>query len=254
MTKPSPTDAKRFVAPLPSHPNLEKQKRDAKALMIAYCRGEVDARARIEALHPAPPPASEFKLADSQLVVARGYGFDSWPKLKRKIEALTQTPLERFVSAVKAGDVAGVRELLDGNRDVAASINAPLFDFKGTAAITAARNLEMLDLLLAHGADINAKSDWEHGGFGILEQVAPDQAEALISRGAHLDVWAASHLGKLAELRALIESDPALVNAKGGDGKRPLHYASSVEIAELLLAQGAEIDVLDDDHSSTPAQ
>jgi ankyrin repeat protein len=56
------------------------------------------------------------------------------------------------------------------------------------------------------------------------------------------------------ELRALLDAEPALVNAKGGDGKRPLHYARTVEMAELLLDRGAEIDALDDDHSSTPAQ
>jgi ankyrin repeat protein len=254
MSKPSPTDAERFIAPLPSQPNLEKHKSDAKALMAAYCRGEADARARIDALHPAAPKPGAFKLADALLVVARGYGFDSWPKLKRKIEMLTQTPVEQFVSAVKAGDVARVRELLEDNREVAATINAPLFEFKGTAAIAATRNLEMLDLLIAHGADINAKSDWEHGGFGILENATPQQAEELLRRGARIDVWAASHLGKLDELRALVAADPALVNAKGGDGKRPLHYACSVPIAELLLAHGAEIDALDDDHDSTPAQ
>jgi ankyrin repeat protein len=120
--------------------------------------------------------------------------------------------------------------------------------------MAAVRNIEMLDLLLAHGADINAKSAWEHGGFGILEQASAAEAEALISRGARLDVWAASHLGKLDALRAALEADPALINAKGGDGKRPLHYASTVEVADLLLAHGAEIDALDDDHSSTPAQ
>lgn len=254
MTKPSQTDKLRFVAPLPSHPSLEKQKNLAKALMVAYCRGEEDARQRVEALHPAAPPATEFKLADAQLVIARGYGFDSWPKLKRKIEALTQTPLEQWVAAVKAGDVARARELLEADREIAAAVNAPLFEFKTTAAMASARNLEMLDLLLAYGADINAKSDWEYGGFGILEQVTPAEAEALLGRGAKLDVWAASHLGKRAVLEALIAADPALVNAKGGDGKRPLHYASTVEVAELLLASGAEIDALDDDHSSTPAQ
>ena len=254
MTKPSPTGAKRFVAPLPSNPNLEKQKRLAKALMVAYCRGEPDARERVEALHPKAPPAAEFKLADAQLVIARGYGFDSWPKLKRKIDALTQTPVEQFVSAVKAGDVAAVRGLLESHRDVAAAINEPLFDFKMTAAMTAARNLELLDLLIAHGADLNVKSAWGQGGFGILESARPSDAEALIARGARVDVWAASHLGKFGELKRLIEADPSLVNAKGGDGKRPLHYASTIEIAAFLLANGAEIDALDDDHSSTPAQ
>ena len=57
-----------------------------------------------------------------------------------------------------------------------------------------------------------------------------------------------------AELRALIQADPSLVNAKGGDGKRPLHYARTVEIARFLLDHRAEIDALDDDHDSTPAQ
>lgn len=52
----------------------------------------------------------------------------------------------------------------------------------------------------------------------------------------------------------MIEADPALVNARGGDGKRPLHNAATVEIAEYLLDHGAEIDARDDDHDSTPAQ
>jgi ankyrin repeat protein len=58
----------------------------------------------------------------------------------------------------------------------------------------------------------------------------------------------------MAELVALIAGDPSLVRAKGGDGKRPLHFARTIEIARFLLEHGAEIDVLDDDHASTPAQ
>ncbi len=118
----------------------------------------------------------------------------------------------------------------------------------------ACTNLVLLDLLLAHGADLNVKSSWEQGGFGILENVTPEQAAPLIARGARVDVWAAANLGMVDELKALIDAEPALVNAKGGDGKRPLHYARSIEIAEFLLDRGAEIDALDDDHSSTPAQ
>ena len=138
--------------------------------------------------------------------------------------------------------------------DLIARINEPLFDFKQTAAQAARSNLAMLDLLLAHGADLNIKSSWEKGGFGILETVTPEQAGPLIERGAVIDVWAAAHLGMAERVRQLIDADPTLVNAKGGDGKRPLHYASTVEIAAFLLDHGAEIDALDDDHSSTPAQ
>jgi ankyrin repeat protein len=45
-----------------------------------------------------------------------------------------------------------------------------------------------------------------------------------------------------------------LVHARGGDGQTPLHFASSIEIAEFLLDHGAEIDARDVDHESTPAQ
>jgi hypothetical protein len=45
-----------------------------------------------------------------------------------------------------------------------------------------------------------------------------------------------------------------LVHALGGDGQTPLHFASTVEIAAYLLNHGAEIDALDVDHESTPAQ
>lgn len=247
-------DAKNFIQPLPANPDLEKQRKLAKALARDFWRGEAEAVARVAALHPKPPAADKFALSDAQLVIARGYGFASWAKLKRKIDGLTKTPVELFVAAVKAGDVDGVRDLLAAHPDIAAGINEPLFDFKQMAVHAAHRNLAMLDLLLAHGADINAKSTWEHGGFGILENVGPEQAAPLIARGAVVDIWAAANLGMADRVKELIDADQTLINAKGGDGKRPLHYARTVEIAEFLLDRGADIDALDDDHTSTPAQ
>jgi ankyrin repeat protein len=251
---PGKPDAKSFVEPLPANPDLEKQRKLAKALARDFWRGGAEAVARVAALHPKPPAADKFSLSDAQLVIARGYGFASWAKLKHKIDGLTKTPVELFVAAVKAGDVDGVRDLLATYPDVAARINEPLFDFKQMAVHAAHRNLAMLDLLLVHGADINAKSTWEHGGFGILENVTPEQAAPLIARGAEVDIWAAANLGMADRVKDLIDADPALVNANGGDGKRPLHYARTVEIAEFLLDRDAEIDALDDDHSSTPIQ
>ena len=59
-----------------------------------------------------PGPAEPLKLSDAQLVIARGYGFTSWSALKNKIESLTKTPVEQFLSALHAGDV--FRELDDG--------------------------------------------------------------------------------------------------------------------------------------------
>ena len=246
--------AKRFVRPLPSRPNLDKQRKLAKALARDYWRGKAVAVERVRALHPKPPATDDFALSDAQLVIARGYGFAGWPQMKRKIESLTRSPADLFKAAVEAGDVDRVRELLQSRPDVVAMINAPMFGFDRQAVHVARTNLALLDLLLAHGADLNARTTWEKGGFGVLEQVSPEEARPLIARGARIDVWAAAHLGMMAELASLVEGDPSLVHAKGGDGKRPLHFARTVEIARFLLAHGAEIDARDDDHDSTAAQ
>jgi hypothetical protein len=58
----------------------------------------------------------------------------------------------------------------------------------------------------------------------------------------------------LEKLRELINADPQLIHARGGDGQTPLHFASTIPIAEYLLDQGADIEARDIDHESTPAQ
>jgi ankyrin repeat protein len=243
----------RFVRPLPSHPSLDKQRKLAKTLARDYWRGKPRAVERVRALHPHAPAPENFLLSDAQLVVARGYGFAGWPQMKRKIESLTGSPTDLFKAAVEAGDIEEARQL-QSHPDLVSRINAPMFGFDRTAVHVARTNLPLLDLLLAHGADLNARSSWEKGGFGVLEQVDPDEAAPLIARGARIDAFAAANLGMLPELAALIAGDPALVHAKGGDGKRPLHFARTVEVARFLIEHGAEIDALDDDHSSTAAQ
>src|SRR5215468_10024362 len=92
--------ANRSVHPLPSNPNLDKQRKLAKTLARDYWRGDPEAIERVQALHPRPPAPDAFALSDAQLVVARGYGFSSWPQLKRKIDSLTQSPAELFKAAV----------------------------------------------------------------------------------------------------------------------------------------------------------
>ena len=250
----SEREANRLVRPLPPNPNLDKQRKLAKTLARDYWRGYPEAVERVRALHPRPPAPEFFALSDAQLVIARGYGFAGWPQMKRKIDSLTRSPAELFKAAVEAGDVDGVRQLLRSHRDLVSRINEPMFSFKAPAVHVARTNLDLLDLLLAHGADLNARTSWEKGGFGVLEQVNPEQAAPLVARGARIDIWAAANLGMTVQLAALIARDPALVHAKGGDGKRPLHFARTAEIARILLAHGAEIDARDDDHDSTPAQ
>jgi ankyrin repeat protein len=251
----SDRDPSVFVEPLPARPNLEMQHKRAKELLRAAWNSDPEALARIRALHPRPPDPDALKLADAQLVIARGYGFESWSAMKHKIDALTRTPVERFLSALHDEDVDRVRALLEQYAEVRAAVNEPISYFDSRPVARAARNLPMMDLLLAHGADLNLKSTWWAGGFGLMEShCTPEEAAPLIARGAVVDVFAAANLGMFDRVRELVERDPSLVKARGGDGKTPLHCARTVEIARFLLDRGAEIDARDVDHESTPAQ
>jgi ankyrin repeat protein len=166
-----------------------------------------------------------------------------------------KTPVEEFQAALGSGDVERVRTLLAAHADVRAAVNDPIVDFGGRPVSVAKKNLPMLDVLIARGADLNLKSTWWAGGFGLLEyDCSPEEAAPLIERGAVVDIFAAAHLGMFDRLRGLVERDPSLVHARGGDGKTPLHCARTVEIARYLLDRGAEIDARDVDHESTPAQ
>ncbi len=67
-------------------------------------------------------------------------------------------------------------------------------------------------------------------------------------------VHKAALAGLADELAEMLDSDPSLVDAKGMDERTPLHCASNVPVAALLLDRGARIDARDADHDSTPAQ
>jgi hypothetical protein len=251
----SPQDRSPFVEPLPARPNVEMQQKRAKELLRSAQTGDSGALTRIRALHPQPPALDSLTLSDAQLVVARGYGFANWAAMKRKIESLMKTPVEQFLAALYAGDVAEVRTLLNEHADVRAAVNEPICHFNSRPAGQAKKNLPLLDILLANGADLNLKSTWWAGGFGLLEYgCTPEEAAPLIARGATVDVFAAAHLGKFDRLRELVDADASLVHARGGDGKTPLHCARTADMARYLLDRGADIDARCVDHESTPVQ
>lgn len=195
-------------------------------------------------------------MTNAQLVIAREYGFTTWAKLKQYVESLRPAPAnphELFQQAFEDQDAARFRALLKEFPQAKALINEPVAAFD-SPAITQVRTREMLDALLEAGADINARSRWWAGGFGLLDSAEPDLAAYAIDRGATVDAHAAARLGMIDRLRELIAANPKLVHARGGDGQTPLHFASTVEIAKLLLDHGADLDARDVDHESTPAQ
>jgi ankyrin repeat protein len=123
-------------------------------------------------------------------------------------------------SAILAGDTDQVTALLDSQPELRARLNDgdPQFHFGATTVILAVgkKNREMIDLLLAAGADINARSNWWAGSFGVLDGCAPALAPFLIERGATVDAHAAARLGMLDRLREVVDADPKAVHARAG--------------------------------------
>jgi ankyrin repeat protein len=162
--------------------------------------------------------------------------------------------LSRAVCSNHASEVSAV---LERHPELKSHLDDPLPDyaFGGTALLAAVHrgNRDMVDVLLRAGADINARSHWWAGSFGVLDHDG-DLAPFLIERGATVDAHAAARLGMLDRLEALVSANPAVVHARGGDGQTPLHFASSVAVAGYLIDRGADIDARDIDHESTPAQ
>jgi hypothetical protein len=87
---------------LPPNPDLDQLRNQAKDLLKASRTRDLQALLWIEEVLPNRSAAA--KLADAQLVIAREYGFASWPKLKRHVEALAAqqaVALERPVIQVR---------------------------------------------------------------------------------------------------------------------------------------------------------
>jgi hypothetical protein len=124
---------RKFVMPvkrLPSNPNLDHLKYQAKDLLREHAALNPEAAQRIREFHPRFTAAMDdeifdahLSLSDAQLTIAREYGFPSWTRLKRHIEKPTladqlnlphherieDAVFRRAVDLLDAGDVAGLR-------------------------------------------------------------------------------------------------------------------------------------------------
>jgi ankyrin repeat protein len=222
---------------LPAKPSLEYLRKQAKQLQRSTSQG---------------------KLADAQHALAREYGFANWTRLKSHVVTMGLQPGEALTVAIRDQDTQRVRELLESHSELRAKIDEPLANYGfGQHALFAAvqrSDRATIDVLLRAGANIHKRTEWWAGGFGVLDDCDPDLVDFLVERGAVIDAHAAARLGMISKLTELVAADQNVVHARGGDGQTPLHFASTVEIAQFLLDHGAEIDAPDVDHESTPAQ
>src|SRR5437870_5343353 len=108
---------------LPSRPNLEQLKNQAKDLLKSHKSGDADAIHRVQESHPRWSTACESEvraatlaLSDAQLVIAREYGFASWPQLKEHVDAValeSGDPIEVLKQAFAEHDAVLFRRELD---------------------------------------------------------------------------------------------------------------------------------------------
>ncbi len=172
----------------------------------------------------------------------------------------TDSTLEHFFRALRERKVEDVRASLDADPALVHAFDPNPWCCRGTplgvAVGTGQRDL--VELLLDRGADPNRKSAWWAGGFSPLTAVKPHDRTwlipLLVEHGARIDAYVAAQHGLRDELARILEHDPFTVNQVAGDGQRPLHVAATVEIADLLLDRGADLEARCVDHGATPTQ
>src|SRR4051812_8214799 len=165
-----------------------------------------------------------------------------------------------LLEAIRSEDPGAVARVLEEQPALKTRLDEPLegYGFGQTplhAAVNRA-NRDVIDVLLRAGANINQKSHWWAGPFHVLDGASktPWLPAFLIERGATPEIHHLVQLGRIDDVRRSLDAEPGLVHARGGDGQLPLHYAQTIEMADLLLERGAAIDAIDVDHESTAAQ
>jgi ankyrin repeat protein len=134
------------------HPDLEQLKRQAKQLLNAFSAGDSAAVAEVNA-HYDSAQAATFALHDAQLVIARSYGFDSWPKLKAYVDGVT---IRRLVEAVRAGHVERVRTMLKARPELAGMTVSYGDEHRAIHYAVMHRRPEIARLLMQKGANARA--------------------------------------------------------------------------------------------------
>jgi ankyrin repeat protein/ketosteroid isomerase-like protein len=204
---------------LPGNANLEQLKKGAKSFQRAVRSGDQGAAIVVNEFHPRLPSAAPgspelagFTRADAQLVVARQFGFASWPRLKAHLELV-----ERYARSPHEQPVGG-----------------PLGDERAIVD-------EFLRLAcLTYGDD---DSERPRRARALL------QAHPWLER-ASIHTIAAT--GAVDAARALLAGDPSQASLVGGPHRwEPLLYLtysrvgltpghSAVAVARILLQHGAD--------------
>ena len=250
---------------LPGNANLEQLRNGAKGFQRAVRAGDPGAAAVVNEFHPrlgsaqpGSPALDAFTRADAQLVVARQFGFASWPKLKAHLELVAdyaRSPHHEPVGGPLADKGEIVDEFLrlvtlnygDDDPDRLVRAEALLFehDWLATAnvyTIAATGELDAARKLLADypaaASRVGGPHLWEpllyltYARLPLSAGRSPlAVAQLLLEHGAD------PNAGYLWE--GLIPPFTALTGALGGGGTIPKH-PQELALARLLLEAGAD--------------
>lgn len=248
---------------LPAHPNLEQLRKQAKELLAEYRAGDPSAVREVHRFERAPE--AEFALADAQRVLARAYGYESWPKLKAFVDGAN---ISRLAEAVKSGDLALAGELLRARPELVGVDMAKDNEHRALHYAVLRRDPAMVRLLMQSGADARkgifphrdatsaymlAKDREYQDVVAIIEEEEQRRRESLSCPNAAVSplqdqINEAIRNGENASAIQLLEKDEALILACDRNGGTPLHVAaaaSNEEMVEWLLARRANVNKLD---------
>ena len=223
----------------PLHAAAEDGKKDLVELLLAG-NAEVNAKDNM-GLTPLHHAAAHDRKEVAELLLARGADLNA--KSNDGLEALHIAAMEGYKDVV---------ELLLGKganpNDRDSLGDTPLFwavryGYKDVA-----------ELLLAKGANVNAKDNYGTTPLHVAAENSHQDVVELLSRQGGRDpsvalssAVAAADLGKV---QALLNDDPDLVACRDKEGQTPLHKAAwegRKEVAELLLANKADVNAKDKD-------
>ncbi len=246
---------------LPERPDLEQLRRQAKELLVAFRNGAPDAAAEVNRFYRDADRES-FALHHAQLVLARSYGFDSWPILKAFIDGIT---VSRLVEAVRAGEVEQVRAILRLRPEL---VNREAPSSHGHMALhyaVMARMPEMVRTLMQSGADphvttagIHALRDAATPLTIAVERGYQEIAAIIREEENRREERPAAAFDTLAELRRafdaanedlaidILERHPGMVDLRLRDGRWSLLHISSgrllPRVTAWLLDHGAPVN------------
>jgi ketosteroid isomerase-like protein len=250
---------------LPGNANLEQLKKGAKSFQRAVRAGDPGAAEVVREFHPRlpdPQPGSPelngFTRTDAQLVVARQFGFSSWPKLKAHLELVARyarSPHEQPVGEPLTDRQAMIDEFLrlaclnygddDPDRFGRAELllqehdwlaRASIHTIAASGEVDAAR--ELLDRDRSQASLLGGPHGWEPLLYLTYSRVPLSAGRSgLAVARLLLEYGADPNAGYLWE--GLIPPFTALTGALGGGGDLPKHK-EEIALARLLLEAGAD--------------